>query len=169
MLIVCELFSQFGSAFICLQPDNIGFDEDGGVLKLFDFGLAKELKPGMENAKGTYNLTGNTGRYVDYESVLFVSPIRRLMVCSLFVRQPTIHGAGDCQGTALQSQSGRVFFWHSIVGIVQCGKAILWLQQWKTHAAGGNRRRAPQNGLESHGILASQFAAFDYQMLVDHA
>jgi serine/threonine protein kinase len=27
-----------------LKPDNIGFDKDG-VLKIFDFGLAKELKP----------------------------------------------------------------------------------------------------------------------------
>jgi len=46
-----------------LKPDNIGFDEHG-VLKLFDFGLAKELKPGMKRHDGKYKLTGNTGRYV---------------------------------------------------------------------------------------------------------
>ena len=41
-----------------LKPDNIGFDKDG-VLKLFDFGLAKELK--HAHADGTYELTGHTG------------------------------------------------------------------------------------------------------------
>jgi len=43
-----------------LKPDNLAFDEHG-VLKLLDFGLAKELKPGEANADGRYELTGNTG------------------------------------------------------------------------------------------------------------
>jgi len=43
-----------------LKPDNVGFDSQG-VLKLFDFGLAKELKPGEGNPDGRYQLTGNTG------------------------------------------------------------------------------------------------------------
>lgn len=42
-----------------LKPDNIGFDKDG-VLKLFDFGLAIELK-GSAKEDGRYELTGNTG------------------------------------------------------------------------------------------------------------
>lgn len=45
-----------------LKPDNIGFDKNG-ILKLFDFGLAKELKPGLKKSNGKYKLTGNTGRY----------------------------------------------------------------------------------------------------------
>lgn len=51
-----------------LKPDNIAFDADG-VLKLFDFGLAKELKPGEGNPDGRYELTGNTGsrRYMSPE------------------------------------------------------------------------------------------------------
>jgi serine/threonine protein kinase len=36
-----------------LKPDNIGFDKDG-VLKLFDFGLAKELKKGQANERDLY-------------------------------------------------------------------------------------------------------------------
>lgn len=43
-----------------LKPDNIGFDKNGTV-KLFDFGLAKELRPNKMNPDGTYNLTGRTG------------------------------------------------------------------------------------------------------------
>ena len=46
--------------FCDLKPDNIGFDQDG-VLKLFDFGLVKELKPNQRLADGRYTLTGNTG------------------------------------------------------------------------------------------------------------
>ena len=48
-----------------LKPENIGFDKMDGTLKLFDFGLAKELKPSMKRqCNGKYKLTGNTGRYV---------------------------------------------------------------------------------------------------------
>jgi serine/threonine protein kinase len=43
-----------------LKPDNIGYDKEF-KLKLFDFGLAKELKAGDERPDGKYNLTGNTG------------------------------------------------------------------------------------------------------------
>lgn len=43
-----------------LKPDNIGFDVFGN-LKLFDFGLAKELKEHKRHADGTYQLTANTG------------------------------------------------------------------------------------------------------------
>lgn len=43
-----------------LKPDNIGFDRHGS-LKLFDFGLAKELKEHRRHPDGTYQLTANTG------------------------------------------------------------------------------------------------------------
>jgi serine/threonine protein kinase len=43
-----------------LKPDNCGFDKEG-VVKLFDFGLAKELKPSRSNGLGQYVLSGNTG------------------------------------------------------------------------------------------------------------
>lgn len=54
-----------------LKPDNIGFDAEGNV-KLFDFGLAKELKPYKRHADGTYQLTANTGsrRYMAPEVAL---------------------------------------------------------------------------------------------------
>lgn len=45
-----------------LKPDNIGFNKNG-VLKLFDFGTAKELKLANEYYDGTYNLTGIVGSY----------------------------------------------------------------------------------------------------------
>lgn len=54
-----------------LKPDNIGFDKENN-LKLFDFGLAKELKPYKRHEDGTYHLTANTGsrRYMAPVSLL---------------------------------------------------------------------------------------------------
>uniref|UniRef100_A0A7S1YST7 Protein kinase domain-containing protein n=1 Tax=Ditylum brightwellii TaxID=49249 RepID=A0A7S1YST7_9STRA len=43
-----------------LKPDNIGFDVRGDV-KIFDFGLAKELRDDIKYPDGTYKLTGFTG------------------------------------------------------------------------------------------------------------
>jgi hypothetical protein len=43
-----------------IKPDNIGFDVRG-VVKIFDFGLAKELRTGDKDDNGTYKLTGDTG------------------------------------------------------------------------------------------------------------
>jgi len=54
-----------------LKPDNIGFDVRGDV-KIFDFGLAKELDQREKLDDGTYNLTGDTGspRYMAPEVFL---------------------------------------------------------------------------------------------------
>jgi len=52
-----------------LKPDNIGFDIRGDV-KLFDFGLAKEIDPSMRSGTTEmYELSGNTGslRYMSPE------------------------------------------------------------------------------------------------------
>ena len=56
-----------------LKPDNIGFDQEDN-LKLFDFGLAKELKPYKKHEDGTYHLTANTGsrRYMAPVSTIIV-------------------------------------------------------------------------------------------------
>lgn len=54
-----------------LKPDNIGFDVRGDV-KLFDFGLAKELAPDAQGYSESYELSGNTGslRYMAPEVAL---------------------------------------------------------------------------------------------------
>ena len=49
------------------KPDNIGFDRNG-TLKLFDFGLAKELKESERLDDGNFRLTGFTG------SVRYMAP-----------------------------------------------------------------------------------------------
>lgn len=53
------------------KPDNIGFDIRDDV-KLFDFGLAKELDPSKQDENGLYNLTSDTGslRYMAPEVFL---------------------------------------------------------------------------------------------------
>ena len=43
-----------------LKPDNVGFDYEGQV-KLFDFGLAKELDPKQKTSNGLYQMSGGTG------------------------------------------------------------------------------------------------------------
>jgi len=43
-----------------LKPDNVGFDFEGRV-KLFDFGLAKELDPLQRISDGMYEMSGGTG------------------------------------------------------------------------------------------------------------
>lgn len=43
-----------------LLTDNVGFDFEGRV-KLFDFGLAKELDPKQRSEHGLYNMSGGTG------------------------------------------------------------------------------------------------------------
>ena len=43
-----------------LKPDNVGFNFEGRV-KLFDFGLAKELDPLQKTTDGMYEMSGGTG------------------------------------------------------------------------------------------------------------
>jgi len=57
-----------------LKPDNIGFDQEGYV-KLFDFGLAKELDPKTHIEDGAYHMTAKTGsRYYMAPEVALSKP-----------------------------------------------------------------------------------------------
>jgi serine/threonine protein kinase len=54
-----------------LKPDNVGFDENG-VVKIFDFGLARELPEITDNAIDVYEMSGKMGtiRYMAPEVAL---------------------------------------------------------------------------------------------------
>lgn len=54
-----------------LKPDNVGFDENGTV-KLFDFGLARELPKESTNVNEVYEMSGKSGtvRYMAPEVAL---------------------------------------------------------------------------------------------------
>lgn len=43
-----------------IKPDNVGFDIMGRV-KVFDFGLAREMQKKLRTVEGTYHFTGGTG------------------------------------------------------------------------------------------------------------
>jgi len=74
-----------------LKPDNCGFNVSG-VLKLFDFGLARELKESERLKDGTYKMTGFTGalRYSKWILVKLISPPSpqgggQIVFCDFFV------------------------------------------------------------------------------------
>lgn len=64
-----EYLHNHGIVYRDLKPDNIGFDAETNMVKLFDFGLAKrwrEAEKAPDNGQhpsfsGLYQLTGNTG------------------------------------------------------------------------------------------------------------
>lgn len=72
-------------AFCCGNQKNIGFDVRGDV-KVFDFGLCKDLDPRLKNKDGDgYRLTGRAGSlpYSEYRDVIFylhrILPLTKLL------------------------------------------------------------------------------------------
>lgn len=61
---MCNSLTNYLSCFDTIlnwqKPDNVGFDIRGDV-KLFDFGLAKELMPRERVGKDQYKASGLTG------------------------------------------------------------------------------------------------------------
>lgn len=64
-----------------LQPDNVGFDEQGKV-KIFDFGLSRELPEMCTNVNDVYEMSGKMGtiRYMAPE-VALAKPYNQKVDC----------------------------------------------------------------------------------------
>jgi len=77
-----EYLHKHGIIFSDLKPQNIGFDSQGN-LKLFDFGLAREINSERKLEDDMYKLSGNTGtrRYMAPE-VAMMEPYNEL--CDVF-------------------------------------------------------------------------------------
>jgi serine/threonine protein kinase len=54
-----------------LKPDNVGFDAEGSV-KVFDFGLARQLHDDERGEDGLYHMTGFTGTGMSKENLFAV-------------------------------------------------------------------------------------------------
>ena len=75
-----------------IKPENIGFDSHG-IVKLFDFGLAKQVNEEDMCANGTYKLTPNTGsiRYMAPENSTFKPTHTRSESCYGKCRVLSVH------------------------------------------------------------------------------
>lgn len=71
---------QHGIVYRDIKPHNVGVDVRGDY-KVFDFGLAREMLPELENEDGTYRFTGGSGslRYMAPGMLLMA---KERLVCS---------------------------------------------------------------------------------------
>lgn len=61
LLVINDVYSFHSVIYRDLKPDNIAFDRYTGRLKLFDFGLSRDISKLTPNNNGLYRLTGLTG------------------------------------------------------------------------------------------------------------
>jgi hypothetical protein len=114
----------------CFETNNIGFDKDD-ILKSFDFGLAKQLKPTVKRTDGRYQLTGNTVGCIITEMkssnpALKMKHVLTITV-SFFVNvtgKSPLHGTGSCQRSSLQSVRGRLLLRYYVVRVLYGRKAF---------------------------------------------
>ena len=79
-----------------LKPDNIGFDING-IVKIFDFGLAKTLNDDIRTEDGLFKLTGCTGS-VSFYPRLNIKPNSNTLAPlppTLKICTVAIHGSGS--------------------------------------------------------------------------
>lgn len=86
---------KLGIVYRDLCPDNVGFDVRGSV-KIFDFGLAKELSLSTKLPDGNYKLTGYTG------SIRYMAP--EVMKCEPYNQTADVFSFGVLQWYIMSCQ-----------------------------------------------------------------
>lgn len=125
-----------------LKPDNIGFDSEG-VLKMFDFGLAKRVTSADKTDGDLYNLTGNTGTYhlcVCCMRALFRSPT------SSWPRFAKVYGTRSSLEQTVFSLRGCIFIWRPLLATVRTFCSVQWLLMQNARRLRGWERAQTQTG-----------------------
>ena len=165
-----EYLHQYDICYRDLKPDNIGFDGNDS-LKVFDFGLAKELKPYKKHEDGTYHLTANTGsrRYmapvsnvIVFKNLLNICMYIYMCVCnrSLLLRVgrvvylkhvstntnhiPIQCNAGGCQTEEIQFISRCILICYLIMGSLCTRKTIQKLHRGAAYESRRTERSSPK-------------------------
>jgi len=123
--IACALSYLHGLSILYrdLKPDNIGFDVRGDV-KIFDFGLAKEIDESKVLEDGTYHLTGDTGslRYMAPEGGYFSFHRLMDMICYSYLESQLLWGRHI---TRQQIHTLSAFFVGSCLKLIHLSKATI--------------------------------------------
>ena len=126
-----------------LKPANIGFDVRGDI-KIFDLGLAKELKPSQQVGTDQYHTSGIAGtrRYMAPEVSLLA--IYVLITFAFQLINPTNLIHIGCSSDSIRSECRCIFVRHCSVGDDDSKTSLQQLHTCQTLQGSDCRRQTPE-------------------------